>query len=60
MSVKGATEDIWWLIIIKAMLDEFPKLKEKTLEYLQTRNPEWDSFSIDDSFRQLSLSSFLN
>ena len=39
MSVKQNGEEIRWQVI-KAMLDEFPTLKEKTKKYLKKRNPK--------------------
>jgi hypothetical protein len=38
MKAESKTEEMRWQII-KAMLDEFPTLKEKTRTYLNKRNP---------------------
>jgi hypothetical protein len=39
MKTQPKTEEMRWQVV-KAMLDEFPFLKEKTKEYLSKRNPK--------------------
>jgi len=39
LGTKSKTEEIQWLVV-KAMLDEFPKLKEKVRDYLKEQKPK--------------------
>jgi hypothetical protein len=39
MKAQPKTEEMRWQVV-KAMLDEFPFLKEKTKKYLSKRNPK--------------------
>jgi len=39
LGAKSKTEEVRWSVV-KAMLDEFPKLKEKVKDYLKEQKPK--------------------
>jgi len=39
MDAKSKSQEIRWQVM-KAMLDDFPDIREKVQEYLKTKNPK--------------------